>query len=94
MSPRLLSTVGTLWTCTVQRFAPKSPPFIAPDDSFRPFALGYVELPEGIRVMAVLDAEDLDSIRIGMAVQVMATDGVPRASAINPTVLAVGRADE
>ena len=81
MSSRELSTVGTLWTWTVQRFAPKSPPFVAPADGFQPFALGYVELPESVRVLAVLDGEDLDSIRIGMPMRIRAADGVPRARA-------------
>ena len=38
---------GTLWSFTVQRFRPKSPPYAGADDdrSFRPYALGYVELP-------------------------------------------------
>jgi uncharacterized protein len=90
MSPLGLSTVGMLWSWTVQRFPPKSPPFIAPPDGFRPFALGYVELPECVRVMAVLDVEDLDSIRIGMPVRVRAADGVPRARATGQPDSAVG----
>jgi uncharacterized protein len=79
MSSRELSTVGSLWTWTAQRFAPKSPPFVEPADGFRPFALGYVELPEGVRVLAVLDTDDLGSIEIGMPVRIHAADGVPRA---------------
>jgi uncharacterized protein len=79
MSPRVLSTVGFLWTWTVQRFAPKSPPFVSPAGGFQPFALGYVELPEGVRVLAVLDAQDLASVRIGMSVHLRVADGVPRA---------------
>jgi uncharacterized protein len=81
-SPAALSTVGDLWTWTVQRFAPKSPPYVAPPEGFRPFALGYVELPEGVRIAAVLDTGDLDSIRIGMPVRIEATTGVPRATPI------------
>jgi uncharacterized OB-fold protein len=78
-SPAELSTLGTLWTWTVQRFAPKSPPYVPPPEGFRPFAVGYVELPEGVRVAAVLDTDDLDSIRIGMPLRVVPTTGVPRA---------------
>jgi uncharacterized protein len=81
-SPVALSTVGALWTWTVQRFAPKSPPFVAPPGGFQPFALGYVELPEGVRVAAVLDIDDLASIRIGMPLRIGATTGVPHASPI------------
>ncbi|MEU7853145.1 OB-fold domain-containing protein [Nonomuraea sp. NPDC049141] len=81
-SPVTLSSAGELWTWTVQRFAPKSPPFVPPKDGFRPFAMGYVELPEGVRVAAVLDIDDLGSIRIGMPLRIEPTTGVPRAMAI------------
>jgi uncharacterized OB-fold protein len=74
--------VGTLWTWTVQRYAPKSPPYVPPPGGFRPFAVGYVELPERVRVAAVLDAADLDAIRIDMPVRIEATAGVPRATPI------------
>ena len=79
-SPVALSGTGELWTWTVQRFAPKSPPYVAPPGGFRPFALGYVELPEGVRVSAVLDVDDLASIRIGMPLRIGATGGVPHAT--------------
>lgn len=80
MSPVALSTDGQLWTWTVQRFAPKSPPYVPPPEGFRPFAVGYVELPEGVRIAAVIDA--VDDIRIGMPVRIAATTGVPRATPI------------
>ncbi|MCL7379938.1 Zn-ribbon domain-containing OB-fold protein [Streptomyces sp. 35G-GA-8] len=78
-SPAALAGGGALWTWTVQRYAPKSPPYQAPSGGFVPFALGYVELTEGVRVAAVLDVDDLDEIRIGMPLTVTAGDGVPRA---------------
>ncbi|MFI0820908.1 Zn-ribbon domain-containing OB-fold protein [Streptomyces sp. NPDC021098] len=74
-----LRGAGTLWTWTVQRYAPKSPPYQAPPGGFVPFALGYVELVEGVRVAAVLDVDHLDAIRIGMPLTVTAGPGVPRA---------------
>src|SRR5688572_23878894 len=42
-----LSPEGRLWSFTVQRFRPKSPPYAGAEDdkSFQPYALGYVELP-------------------------------------------------
>ncbi|GHE94232.1 hypothetical protein GCM10014715_58080 [Streptomyces spiralis] len=78
-TPAALSGAGTLWTWTVQRYAPKSPPYKEPPGGFTPFALGYVELKEGVRVAAVLDVDGLDEIRIGMPLTVTAGDGVPRA---------------
>jgi len=32
---------GTLWSYTVQRFRPKSPPYRGPEP-FEPYALGYI----------------------------------------------------
>jgi uncharacterized OB-fold protein len=81
--PVALSGAGTLWTWTVQRYAPKSPPYQAPSGGFRPFGVGYVELPEGVRVAAVLDV-DLEAIRIGMPLELGPGEdgGVPRARAL------------
>ncbi|MFJ8111355.1 Zn-ribbon domain-containing OB-fold protein [Streptomyces sp. NPDC096132] len=79
-APVVLSATGTLWTWTVQRYAPKSPPYAAPEEGFRPFVVGYVELPEGVRVLAVLDGARPEDVRIGMPVTVTAGDGpVPHA---------------
>jgi len=77
-----LSIRGSLWTWTVQRYAPKSPPYVAPPAGFRPFAVAYVELPEQVRIAAVVDTTDLDSLRIGGPVRIEATGGVPRATPI------------
>ena len=81
-----LPAEGTLWTWTVQRFAPKSPPYVAGGatgaDGFRPFALGYVELDGGPRVAAVLDVPDPAGVRIGMRLRVEETTGVPRAKPV------------
>jgi uncharacterized OB-fold protein len=80
-----LPAEGTLWTWTVQRFAPKSPPYVPPADGFRPFALGYVELDGGPRVAAVLDVPEtagVHSVHIGMRLRVEETTGVPRAKPV------------
>lgn len=73
---------GTLWTWTVQRFAPKSPPYVPPPEGFRPFAVGYVEVAGGERVAALLDV-DPASIHIGMKLRVeQAVGRVPRATEV------------
>ncbi|MFL6061246.1 MAG: Zn-ribbon domain-containing OB-fold protein [Marmoricola sp.] len=68
---------GTVWGFTVQRFAPKSPPYVVPPDGFVPFAVGYVELPEGVKVEAVLECTDFAELE-GAAVTLVGTDPVPR----------------
>ena len=50
----LLPAEGTLWSWTVQRFPPKSPPYAGGEAEFRPFAVGYVALPGGIAVQGRL----------------------------------------
>ena len=72
-----LARRGTVWAHTVQRFAPKSPPYVPPAEGFTPFAVGYVELPEGVRVEAVLECSDPAEL-VGAEVTLVATDPVPR----------------
>jgi uncharacterized OB-fold protein len=69
----LLSPRGILWTWTIQRFPPPAPPYIgnADRDSFEPFGVGYVELPEGIRVEARLTESDPEKLRIGMEMELV-----------------------
>ncbi len=67
----LLSRRGTLWTWTIQRFPPPSPPYTGtPDrDHHVPFGVGYVELPEGIRVEGRLTQNDPAKLEIGMEME-------------------------
>ena len=74
---------GTVWTWTVQRFPPKSPPYEPPPEGFSPFAVGYVELAGGERIEAVLDV-DPASVHIGMRVRVEQVEGrVPHAREVS-----------
>jgi uncharacterized OB-fold protein len=66
LSTLRLSREGKLWTYTVVRHKP--PGDYQGPDPFVPFAMGLVELPEGLRVLAPLEG-DLSQIRIGMALQ-------------------------
>lgn len=72
-----LSRSGRVWGHTVQRFAPKSPPYVPPAEGFSPFAVGYVELAEGVKVEAVLDCVDFAELTDAM-VTLVATSPVPR----------------
>jgi uncharacterized OB-fold protein len=68
---RLLQRRGTLWTWTIQCFAPKSPPYAgAGGDEFEPYGVGYVELPGEVRVEARLTEADPERLRIGMPMEV------------------------
>lgn len=67
----LLSRRGVLWTWTVQRFPPPAPPFAGAGEGFVPFGVGYVELPEGIRVEARLTENDPRHLAIGMPMELV-----------------------
>jgi uncharacterized OB-fold protein len=70
VQPRPLSRRGTLWTWTIQTFAPPVPPYTGPvGEAFEPFGVGYVELPEGLCVQARLTLADGAALRIGMPMQ-------------------------
>ncbi|HEX7948427.1 MAG TPA: OB-fold domain-containing protein [Phenylobacterium sp.] len=62
-----LSPEGHLWSFTVQRFRPKSPPYAGADDeqTFRPYALGYVELPGEVIVESRIETDDFTSLTVG-----------------------------
>ena len=67
-----LKDQGTLWSYTVQRFRPKSP-YNADDDdrSFKPYALGYIELPGQVIVESRIEVDDFASLKIGQPMQLM-----------------------
>lgn len=62
-----LATEGALWSFTVQRFRPKTPFDGEGDDAnFKPYAVGYVELPGQIIVESRLVTDDFAGLKIGM----------------------------
>ena len=60
----LLPDKGRIWSWTVQRFPPKSPPWAA-EEPFRPFALAYVELPGAVIVESRLIGFDFGALKVG-----------------------------
>lgn len=62
----LLGRRGRLYSYTVQSYQP--PPLFRMDP-WSPYALGVVELPEGLRVLGMLTGFALDDIRIDTPVQ-------------------------
>jgi uncharacterized OB-fold protein len=83
----LLSRVGTLFTWTTQQFVPPSPPYAGDTDpkSFEPYAVGYVELADGILVEGRLTESDPQRLIIGQEMELVVipfrvasgTDGAP-----------------
>lgn len=54
---------GTLYSYTIQRY---QPPSLFRMDDWHPYAIGLIDLGEGVRVMGMLDSIELDEIAIGM----------------------------
>ena len=68
-----LKNRGTLWTWTTQEYPPKSPPFkgVDAENPFQPFAVGYIELAEQVRVESRLTICDPEKLKIGMEMELV-----------------------
>ena len=66
----MLGTHGKLWSWTIQRFRPKSPPYDGPD-AFEPYAVGYVELAAELVLETRLTGVSFDDLRIGMELRLV-----------------------
>ena len=68
---RLLPSVGTLWSFTVQGFPPK-PPYVGPTGAdYVPYGVGYVQLGDEVIVEARLTESDPERLRIGDPVRLV-----------------------
>lgn len=63
--PVPLAREGTLWSFTIQRFRPKTPPYAGPE-AFVPWIVAYVELPGQVIVEARLVDVAFHEVKIGM----------------------------
>ena len=63
-----LPSRGILWSYTVQRFPPKSPPYRG-EEPFAPFAVGYIELPGALIVESRLVDIPFDRLRVGLPME-------------------------
>jgi uncharacterized OB-fold protein len=69
---RKLPRRGTLWAWTIQRFMPKEPYHSSETlKTFRPYGVGYVELPGAVRVESRLTENDPAKLRIGQEMELV-----------------------
>jgi len=80
-----LADHGVLWSWTVQRFPPPSPPYYGPADEFVPFGVGYVELLGEVVVETRLTESDPDRLQIGMPMVLTGVDVVTESGEIAQT---------
>ena len=60
---------GIIWSVSIQNYPP--PPPVVCDDPFQPFAVGMIDLPEGLRVLGRIAANDPESVGVGDAVELI-----------------------
>ncbi|MEX5631587.1 Zn-ribbon domain-containing OB-fold protein [Parafrankia sp. FMc2] len=72
MARHLLPREGTLWTWTTQEFLPKAPYASGETpETFRPFAVGLVQLGDDVRVEGRLTVSDPEQISFGMGLELV-----------------------
>lgn len=69
--PVLLPATGTLWSWTVQRFAPKAPYDGPSEADFTPYGVAYVQLGDMLIVEGRMIDADLGTLRIGQPMRVV-----------------------
>lgn len=67
-----LGNRGKLWTWTIQSFLPKEPYNSGETrETFKPYGVGYVELPGGVRVESRLKEATPEALKIGMEMELV-----------------------
>lgn len=65
----LLGPTGELWSFTIQHYKPPAP--MRFDDPFKPYGIGLVDLPEGLRILSMMSAPDPAELKIGMQMELV-----------------------
>ena len=60
---------GTLWSVTTQAYQPPAP--VVSPDPWTPYAVGVVDMPEGLRVVGRMLSDDPASIEVGCEVELV-----------------------
>jgi uncharacterized OB-fold protein len=72
MAEHLLARRGRLWAWTTQDFPPPSPPYTGPTGrDFVPFGVGYVSLPDEVKVESRLTESDPAALTNGMEMELV-----------------------
>jgi uncharacterized OB-fold protein len=60
---------GTLWSCAIQNYPP--PPPARYREPYAPYAVGLVDLPEGLRVLGRIRTDDPEGVQVGAEVELV-----------------------
>jgi uncharacterized OB-fold protein len=60
---------GTLWSCAIQNYPPPLPARY--EEPYTPYALGMVDMPEGLRVLGRISTDDPEGVQVGAEVELV-----------------------
>ena len=60
---------GKLWSCAVQNYPP--PPPAVYDEPYTPYAMGVVDLEDGLRVLGRISTDDPNRLQVGTDVELV-----------------------
>jgi uncharacterized OB-fold protein len=60
---------GTLWSCAIQNYPPPLPARY--EEPYAPYAVGMVDMPEGLRVLGRIGTDDPQSVEVGVEVELV-----------------------
>lgn len=60
---------GTLWSCAIQNYPPPLPARY--DEPYKPYAMGVVDLAEGLRVLGRISTDDPEDLKLGAEVELV-----------------------
>jgi uncharacterized OB-fold protein len=60
---------GKLWSVAIQNYPPPAPAKF--DEPYKPYAMGVVDLEDGLRLMARMSTDDPDSVKIDSEVELV-----------------------
>ena len=60
---------GTLWSCAIQNYPPPLPARF--DEPYTPYALGVIDLAEGLRIVGRISTDDPEGLEVGSEVDLV-----------------------
>jgi hypothetical protein len=69
MADASFGPTGKIWSCAIQNYQPPAP--VVTEEPYQPYAMGMVDLDDGLRVMSRIDVEDPMSVQVGGDVELV-----------------------